>query len=201
MLKLFCFPRSGNSREVRLALEEKQIPYEAVDVHADEKVKESEEFKKASPGGKVPAIVDGSTYMSEAYDINEYLEKSYPDKPLLPPDDETRDQIRKWVALYDKRLCLKIGLLLIETILKPKDQQKEETKDRLKKEIAEALSEIEKQLAGKEYLFGGYSLADISVTPHIAALPRLQVEIGEDLPNVKAWFGRIQSRPNFSASN
>ncbi len=200
MIRLYCFPRSGNSREVKLALAEKNIPFEAVDVHQKDFNKEDPEFRKASLQGKVPAIIDGDVYMSEAYAINEYLEKKYPEKPLLPKDETTRAKIREWVALYDKRLVLRIGLLVIECLLKPKDQQKEETKTKLRGEIASGMKEVDALLAGKDYIFGDYSLADIAITPHIAALPILGTAIPADLKNMTAWLTRIQTRPSFQKS-
>lgn len=200
MIKLYCFPRSGNSREVKLALAEKNLPFEQVNVHEKDFNKEDPEFRKASPQGKVPAIIDDGTYMSEAYEINEYLDKKVPNPPLMPKDESACRQIREWVAKYDKQLVLKIGLLVIECLLKPKDQQKEETKVRLRNEINAAMKEIDSQLAGKNYLFGEYSLADIAITPHIAALPILGTGIPADLKNMTAWFGRIQARPSFKQS-
>lgn len=199
-LKLFCFPRSGNSREVKLVLAEKNIPFEAVDVHAKDFNKEDAAFRKASPQGKVPAIIDGDVFMSEAFEINQYLDKKYPEPPLLPKDESERKKIREWVALYDKRFVLKIGLLVIECLLKPKDQQKEETKARLRGEIVEAMKELDAMLEGKDYLFGNYSLADAAVTPHIAALPILGTGIPADYKNMTAWFKRIQERPSFKQS-
>ncbi len=199
-MKLYCFPRSGNSREVKLVLAEKGIPYEPIDVHADKKVKESEEFRKASPKGTVPAIIDGDVFMSEAYSINEYLEGKYPQPSLLPKDPAERKRIREWVAIYDKRLVLKVGLLLIECVLKPKDQQKEETKTKLRAEILSGLKEVNDLLKDKEYLFGQYSLADVSLTPHMVALSRLGVELTEGLQNLKRWIERLKARPNFAAS-
>jgi len=181
-------------------LAEKGIPYEPIDVHADKKVKASEEFRKASPKGTVPAIIDGDVYLSEAYKINEYLEDKCPAPPLLPKDATQRAKIREWVAVYDKRLVLKIGLLLIECILKPKDQQKEETKTTLRTEIFAALKEVEDVLKGKEYIFGNYSLADVSLTPHLVVLPRLGVELGEGYSNILGWIERIKARPNFAAT-
>jgi glutathione S-transferase len=199
-MKLYCFPRSGNSREVRIVLAEKGIMPEKINVHAPDFNKEDPDFKKASPGGKVPAIIDGDVYLSEAYKINEYLEDKYPQNPLLPKSPEERKKIHDWVALYDKKLVLKIGLLLIECVLKPKDQQKEETKQKLRQEILGALKEIETLLTGKEYLFGAYSLADISLIPHLAVLPRLGVELDESYPQLKSWLERMKQRPSFSAS-
>ena len=93
MLKLYCFPRSGNSREVKIVLAEKGVPYESINAHAEGFDRENPEFKKASTFGKVPAIIDGSVYMSEAYRINEYLEDKYPQSPLLPKEESQRAKI------------------------------------------------------------------------------------------------------------
>ncbi len=200
MIKLYCFPRSGNSREVKLVLAEKGIPYEKINIRDSTFDKESPEFKKASPQGKVPAIVDGDVHMSEAYAINEYFESKHPKPPLLPHDAARSAEIRKWVAVYDRRLALKIGLLLIECLLKPKEQQKEEVKVRLWQEAALAMKEVDLFLEGKEYFFGEYSLADVSMTPHLAALHRVAKEIPPDCPNLKKWLERIKTRPSFAAT-
>ena len=200
MIKLYCFPRSGNSREVKIALSEKKIPFETVNTHAPDFNKEDAEFKKASPKGKVPAIIDSDVYMSEALDINQYLDKKYPSPALMPKDAAAQAKIHEWVMVSDKAFVLKIGLLVIECLLKPKDQQKEETKQKLRSEIVDAMKAMDRMLEGREYLFGDYSLADISVTPHIAALPILGTGIPAELKNVTAWFARIQARPSFKQS-
>ncbi len=200
MLKLFCFPRSGNSREVKIVLAEKNIPFEPVNVHAGNDVKESPEFKKASPRGTVPAIIDGEVYLSEAFLINQYLDHKYPNPSLFPSDDELRSQIEEFVKKIDKGMVLNIGLLVIECLLKPKDQQREDFKEKKRKEIVETMKELDQMLQGKEYLFGNFSLADVAITPHIAALPILGSGIPADLKNMTAWFDRIKKRPSFLAS-
>ncbi|OGW84107.1 MAG: hypothetical protein A3C47_06915 [Omnitrophica bacterium RIFCSPHIGHO2_02_FULL_51_18] len=200
MLKLYCFPRSGNSREVKIVLAEKNIPFEPIDVHANKEVKESPEFKKASPKGTVPAIVDEDTYLSEAFLINQYLDEKYPSPRLMPKDASEREVIKQFVAKIDKSMVLNIGLLVIECILKSKEQQKENFKAKKRREVADAMKELDKQLEGKEYLFGDFSLADVAVTPHIAALPILGSGIPRELKNMTAWFGRIQARPSFGQS-
>jgi glutathione S-transferase len=199
-MKLFCFPRSGNSREVKIVLAEKNIPFEPVNVHGDPAVKESDEFKKASPQGKVPAIVDGDVYLSEAFLINRYLEKKYPQPPLMPADASARAEIEAFVQKIDRTLVLSIGLLVIECLLKPKSEQREEVKTQKRRQIEEGLRALERMLEGKDYLFGDFSLADVAVTPHIAALPILGSGIPPDLKNLTAWFERITQRPSFAAS-
>jgi glutathione S-transferase len=185
---------------VKIVLAEKNIPYEPVNVHGDPAVKESPEFKKASPQGKVPAIVDGDVYMSEAYLINQYLDKKFPSPRLMPSNGDRAAEIERFIKEIDKGMVLNIGLLVIECLLKPKDQQREDMKEKKRREIVEALGKLDKMLAGKEYLFGEYSLADIAVTPHIAALPILGSGIPAELKNVTAWLERIKKRPSFAQS-
>ncbi len=200
MMKLYCFPRSGNSREVKIVLAEKNIPFEPVNVHADPSIKESPDFKKASPKGKVPAIIDGDIYMSESFLINQYLERKFPSPSLLPKDIAKRAEIERFVDENDKSFVLQIGLLVIECLLKPKEQQKEEVKEIQRAKIIEGLKKFDRMLEGKDYLFGEFSLADVSVTPHVAALPILGTGIPVELKNTTAWFDRIKKRPSFAAS-
>lgn len=201
MIQLYCFPRSGNSREVKIVLAEKNLPFEAIDIRATPSVKESPEFLKASPKGTVPALIDGDVYLSEAYDINEYLEERYPQNPLLPATREGRAEIREWVKHFDRALCLKVGLLLIEELLKAKELQKDEVKAKLRADIHHGLQELDTRLeTSGEYFFGEYTLADASLTPHLAALHRVNIQIGDETSNLKNWMQRIEKRPSFEQS-
>lgn len=200
MIKLYCFPRSGNSREVKIVLAEKNIPYEMINVHAEGFNKEDPTFRKASAKGMVPAIIDGDVHMSEAYLINEYLDKKYPQNPLLPKDESERQKIREWVSVIDKKLVLKIGIYLLETHIKPENQRSPENAKKMHAEILEALKDVDVFLKGKEYLFGSYSLADVAVTPHISVLSRFGIDLGSHYPNVATWLKLVQKRPSFDAS-
>ena len=181
-------------------LAEKGLKYEAIDVHATKDVKESPEFKKASPGGKVPAIIDGDVYLSEAFLINQYLDDKYPSLPLMPKDAKSREEIKQFVNEIDKKMVLNIGLLVIECLLKPKPDQREDFKAKKRAEVLAGMKELDERLKDKSYLFGDYSLADVAITPHVAALPILGSGIPAELKNMTAWFQRIQSRPSFQQS-
>lgn len=200
MIKLYCFPRSGNSRETKIALIEKGLSFEQINVHENKEVKESPEFKKASPKGTVPAIIDGEVYLSEALEINKYLDKKYPGTSLLPSGDEEKKNIETFVKRIDKQVILNIGLLVIECLLKAKPEQREDFKEKKRGEVLEGMRELDRMLEGKEYLFGNYSLADIAITPHLAALPILGMQIPKEYKNLSAWFERIKSRPSFQKS-
>lgn len=200
MIKLYCFPRSGNSREVKIVLAEKGLAFTPIDIKADPAAKDSPEFKKASPKGTVPALVDGDVHLSEAYLINEYLDKAYPEPPLLPASEAERAAIKAFILGIDKKVILNIGLLVIECILKPKPEQREDFKEKKRAEVLEGLRELDRMLEGREYLFGPYTIADASVTPHLAALPILGMGIPAELAHLTAWYRRVQARPSFQRS-
>jgi glutathione S-transferase len=81
---------------IRYALAHKGIPYETVPVGF---VEIGRLF-----GGRfktVPIIEHGDTVMSESWDIAEYLERAYPDRPLLfatPAEQSMVRLIEKWLA-------------------------------------------------------------------------------------------------------
>ena len=89
---------------------------------------------------------------------------------------------------------------MIECLLKAKPEQREDFKEKKRGEVLEGMRELDRMLEGKEYLFGNYSLADIAITPHLAALPILGMQIPKEYKNLSAWFERIKSRPSFQKS-
>nr|XP_043632409.1 glutathione S-transferase zeta class-like [Erigeron canadensis] len=81
-MKLYSHPLSSCSRRVRLALLLKGLEYECINITSST----DPEFLKVNPMGYVPALVDGSTIVSDSYAILLYLEEKYPQHALLPQD-------------------------------------------------------------------------------------------------------------------
>jgi glutathione S-transferase len=67
--------------------------------------------------------------------------------------------------------------------------------EKAKKKLEEHLQTLEKQMAGRNYLIGDYSLADITYIPFFTRQQRYGVTIDGSLPNVKQWVDRLLSRP------
>jgi len=53
---------------------------------------------------------------------------------------------------------------------------------------------MEKQLQGRDYIAGDYSIADMALIGWVKAYERMGVDIAE-FPNVKAWIDRMLARP------
>ena len=80
MLKLHGFAVSNYFNMVRIALETKGIPYEVVQRFPSQ----DEDWLSLSPIGKVPCLETPDGTLAETIVILEYLEDSFPDKPLIP---------------------------------------------------------------------------------------------------------------------
>lgn len=80
MLKLHGFAVSNYFNMVRIALETKGIPYEVVQRFPSQ----DEDWLSLSPIGKVPCLETPEGTLAETIVILEYLEDSFPDKPLIP---------------------------------------------------------------------------------------------------------------------
>jgi glutathione S-transferase len=97
-MKLFWSSQTRSSRAVWL-LEEAGVKYEleTVDIR-DPNRKDSDEFRAASPMGKVPALIDGDVRMSESAAIAIYIADRYSPGTLAPAiDDPLRGKFLYWV--------------------------------------------------------------------------------------------------------
>ncbi len=97
-MKLFWAPQTRSSRAVWL-LEEAGVDYERelVDIRSPDR-HDSDEFRTASPMGKVPALVDGEVSMSESAAIALYVADRYCPGTLAPAiDAPERGKFLYWV--------------------------------------------------------------------------------------------------------
>jgi glutathione S-transferase len=90
--------------------------------------------------------------------------------------------------------------VLLEMLLKPEEKWDREMIEGNKKVLVETCKTIDHQLRGREFLCDEYSLADISLTPHLAALGRIKFNPDPALEHFHAWFARLKKRPNFKSS-
>lgn len=97
-MKLYWAPQTRSARALWM-LEELGVEYERILVDIrDPNREDSDEFRLASPMGKVPALVDGDVGMSESAAICLYLADRYAPGTLAPPaDDPQRGKFLYWL--------------------------------------------------------------------------------------------------------
>ncbi|WP_293341384.1 glutathione S-transferase family protein [Microcoleus sp. CAWBG58] len=84
-MKLYHTPISTNSSRVWVALLEKKLDFELVEIHLDGDHLEPE-FVAMNPFHRVPVLVDGDFTVVESLAILDYLEAKYPEPAMLPKD-------------------------------------------------------------------------------------------------------------------
>jgi glutathione S-transferase len=84
-MNLYWCPQTRAMRAVWL-LEEAGVPYERVHINIrDPRAKNDQDFRAASPMGKVPALQDGPTRLWDSGAICAYVADQYPASGLAPP--------------------------------------------------------------------------------------------------------------------
>jgi glutathione S-transferase len=199
MIKLYTFPPSTNSRKVRIALLEKGLEFERVNVDLTKREQKNAEYLKIHPFGQVPALDDEGFVLYDSTVINEYLDDEYPYPPLMPKDSEGRAQARLMEDFRDTQFNPAF-VRIIQEMRKAEGERDANNINTAKADIGKCFDRIEKQLEGKDYLAGSFSLADIAFMANIELLDRFQVAVDPKYKNTVAWIARLKARPSFAAS-
>ena len=159
----------------------------------------SEEFLAASPTGKVPVIVVDGDSIYESNVVNQYLDEVTGGPRLLPEDPKTRAYARIWMALADDHF---FPAVFVASVGRERGFSEERVTEALGK-LKTALSNLQRQLDGCEFLVGGFSLADIAHAGNFVRLRELEGR-GEislnDYPNLRAWMERLEGRESYKAA-
>lgn len=87
MLELYQFELSQYSEKVRLILDYKGLPYRKIEVTPG--IGQVELFQLTGQR-KVPVLKDGNQIVADSTEIAKYLDRKYPDRPLIPTDPKQR---------------------------------------------------------------------------------------------------------------
>jgi glutathione S-transferase len=200
MIKLYTFPPSTNSRKVRIALLEKGLEFERINVDLSKREQKNPEYLRIHPFGQLPALDDEGFIVYDSTVINEYLEDEYPYPALLPKESEGRARARLLEDFRDTHFNPYFVQIIIE-MRKAEGERDSARIDSAKAEITKAFARIEKELQGKDYLVGTFSLADAAFMSNFDLLDRFGIAVdGAKFPATVAWIARLKARPSYAAS-
>jgi glutathione S-transferase len=192
-LKLYHHPLSTFSQRVRIALLEKQIQAELIEVDIFSGSDDPDYLRK-NPYGQVPTIDDDGFVLYQSTAILEYLEVTRPAPPLLPADARLRASVAMHVKTCDLEFAVPAREILVPKRFLPKERWRTEVIDAARPRVQKQLDILERQLDGKEYLVGNqFSLAEVCYAPLLQFLPMLEVQLG---PATAAWAKRVVERPS-----
>jgi maleylacetoacetate isomerase len=98
-VKLYTFFRSSASYRVRIAMNLKGLPYDAVPVSLTKSEQSQPAYLKVNPQGRLPSFEVDGTVLIQSPAILEYLEEVHPEPELLPRHPVTRAKIRAVSAI------------------------------------------------------------------------------------------------------
>jgi len=177
-----------------MVLHEKGIDFETYEVDLSNK---SEEFLAASPTGKVPVVVVDGESLYESNVVNQYLDEVTDGPKLIPEDPIGRAHARIWMALADTDFFPAVSVASVGRERGFSEERISAASERLEN----ALGKLEERLEGRDYLAGGFSLADVAHAGNFVRLRGLE-ERGElsldKYPNVAAWMARLEARESYA---
>jgi len=153
------------------------------------------EFLKISPNNRIPAIVDpdgpGGRPISvfESGAILQYLGRKT--GKFYPAEERRRVQVEEWLFWQMAGLGPMTGQA--NHFMHYAVGNVEYARKRYADEVNRLFGVMNTRLAGRKFLAGEYSIADMACVGWVLAGVRLG-ESPDNFPHLKVWLGRIQAR-------
>jgi GST-like protein len=186
-----------NGHKITMFLEEAGLEYKVVPVNIGKGEQFKPEFLAVSPNNRIPAILDRKPKdggapipVFESGAILLYLAEKT--GKFIPSDTRGRYDAIQW-------LFWQMGGLGPMSGQNNHFSQYAADKipyaiDRYRNEVNRLYGVLNKKLAGRDFIAGDYSIADMASYPWIVPYERQGQKI-EDFPNLKRWFEAIKARP------
>ena len=194
MAKLHYHPLSTYSRRVRIALIEKGLTADLVELDMAGGAHRAPAYIALNPYGRVPTFEEDGFILYESTAILEYLEATHPTPPLVPADARGRALVAMHMKLCDIQLARQTGIIIFPKRFLPKERWDQAAMAQAKKEIEKHLGVLETQLRGKQYLVADrHSLVEVCYAPFVEFLSLMEIT---PPPGVAAWVARMLERPS-----
>jgi len=199
MLKLHFAPNSRAGRIVWL-LEELGLDYEINKMAFHPKDLKSDEHRARHPLGRIPVLDDGDVSIYESGAIVEYILERHKNGGLKPAVDAPEfPEYLQWFHYCEGMVMPPINTIVVHTLLLPPDRQDAGVRDQAKRLLTKSWGPVDEALAGKDYLVGDFSAADIMLG-HAAFMSNRLGCVSDEMVNLKAYVDRIEARPNFQTA-
>lgn len=186
-----------NGHKITIFLEEAGIPYKLHPINISKNEQFNPDFLKISPNNKIPAIVDqnpndgkGPLSLFESGAILWYLAEK--NKKFVPESPRGKAQVSEWLFWQVGGLGPMAGQNHHFNLYAP--EKIPYAQERYIKETARLYGVLNKQLEGKDFIVGEFSIADIATYPWIVPW-EAQGQKMNDFPHLKKWFDRMAARP------
>ena len=190
-----------NGHKVTIACEEMGLPYELIPVNIGRGDQFKPEFLAISPNNRMPAIVDpdgpggAAIAIFESGAILQYLGRKT--GMFYPQDERAKVKVDEWVFWQMANFGPNAGQRAHFRNYAPSfihdQRQVAYGAIRYTNEVHRLLGVLDKQLAGKDFITGDYTIADMITWPWVQGRSSAALDLDE-FPALKAWQARVEAR-------
>lgn len=188
-------------RKVRVALAEKSLPCEHVEINP---FALPPDYEQLNPLKRVPAFKDGDITLADSSVICNYLERKYTDHPLIPNDP----YLAARVAWFEKYADYEIAPQVTFTVFRNrvvkrfggKPSNEDEVKIAINEKLPVYLNYLENELGNNDYFVNNqFSLADIAIATQFANYKYGGETVDASRwPKIAAFINRVHGRSTFA---
>lgn len=199
---LYEHPLSPYAQKCKIALAEKNVPFEVRMPVAIGTGHPDEVFLDANPRGEVPALIEGDVRLFDSTIILEYIEDRWPTPPMLPATAYARARARMIEEVMDTQYeAITWAMGEVSWFKRAEGAKADELRQRAQGQLLGLHSWLGRQLGEAEWLNGhSFGWADLCVIPYVNGATGQG--LGPD-PNsaLGVWQARANARPSVTACN
>ncbi len=182
-----------NGYKASIALEELERPYTVHPVDLSKLEQKEEGFLQLNPNGRIPVLVDRENDDHVVFESGAILlHLAETTGRLIPADPKARSQVIQWLMFQMGGIGPMQGQANVFYRYAPEPIPY--AIERYQKETRRLYEVLERRLAGRDYLVGDYSIADIASFTWVRAHDWSGVSL-EGLGHGRRWLERIEARP------
>ena len=158
---------------------------------------DSDQYRALNPNGRIPTIRDDGKVLWESNAIIRYLAARHGEGTLCPVDAYQRALADQWLEWTKTTVLPHLVTVLFKTTRVPVEDWDVEAIAAGAQGYADALTVVDEQLAGRDYLLGEQlTMADITLGAYAYRYYNVPVE-RPPRPRVEAWYERLCARPAY----
>ncbi len=189
-------------RKVRVALAEKNIPYQ---LNPQVPFGQPPEYMRISPLGKIPCLQDGDYTLPDSSCIIAYLERTNPRPALYPEDPKAYGRALFAEEYADSKLVETLAPVFFQRVVRKVFFKQESDEAIVRKKIDEEAPKVfdwlEGQIGDREWLVGTrFGVADLAVASPFVNFGHAGESVdAKRWPRLSAYLQRVHARPSFKA--
>jgi RNA polymerase-associated protein len=190
-MTLFSAPHDVWSHRTRIAIAEKGIPVDVIDVAPG---RLPEDLLDLNPYHSVPTLVDRDLVLYDSRVIMEYVDERFPHPPLMPVDPVSRAQARLMLHRLERDWYSAADAI----------DSLSDARERVapRKVLRETILQVADLFKVKPYFLSNeFSMVDATIAPILWRLPHWSIDLPAQVAQpIMRYAQLVFSRPGFRAS-